>query len=226
MGFWNRLKNVFAAEANSVLEGMEDPVKMMDQMLRHLDVEIHNAERAVIQQMTLENNLKRKAEDARREYTHYANQAQAALLVGNEDLTRKNIAEKLQFEQKALSFEEEYNVCLEASNQLKEQFRRLKQEAAELRHKRDILVAQAVSAKARKQIHKTLSGLGENSAIAEFNRFEQKIRTMQSESDAYQQLSDLNPSLRDENRKIGDNRVEQELAAMKAGLAPQTTNVS
>ena len=62
--FFSRVKTYVESELNAALDKAEDPVKMLDQFMRDMGLDIRDAETAVAKQLANEKILKKKYDDA------------------------------------------------------------------------------------------------------------------------------------------------------------------
>ena len=75
-----------------------------------------------------------------------------------------------------------------ATEQLKGNARMLENKLADAKSKKDTLKARAKSATSSKQINDMLAGLNTGSATAAFDRMEEKVMALESESEAAMQV--------------------------------------
>lgn len=77
---------------------------------------------------------------------------------------------------------------IKATDQLKGNARMLENKLADAKSKKDTLKARAKSADSSKQINEMLAGLNTGSATAAFDRMEEKVMALESESEAAMQV--------------------------------------
>ncbi|MET1138997.1 PspA/IM30 family protein, partial [Bacillus subtilis] len=77
----------------------EDPIVMLNQYLRDMEAEIHEAEVTVAKQMANERRMKHRLDEAERTSVQRESQAEAALSNGQEEVARKLLEEKIYFDQ-------------------------------------------------------------------------------------------------------------------------------
>ncbi|MBE0342416.1 PspA/IM30 family protein, partial [Paenibacillus sp. 28ISP30-2] len=100
MGIFKRMKDMTRASVNEVLDKVEDPIIMLNQYLRDMEAEIHEAEVTVAKQMANERRMKQRLEEAVRVSNEREQQAESALRNGQEEVARKLLGEKIYFVQK------------------------------------------------------------------------------------------------------------------------------
>jgi len=224
MGVFQRMKDMTKASIHDLLDKMEDPIVMLNQYLRDMEVEIRDAEVTVARQMAAERRMKHRLDEASRIAYDRESQAEQALRSGNELLARKLLEEKVQYDQQVADLAGHHAQASAQVSELTAQLHEMKEEFYKLRNKRNELAARAQMAKARKQMAQasTLHTIESGNAAAGFGRMEEKILQLEAEADVARipssplyggsQVSRLDPEK--------SLRVDQELAALKSRIAP------
>ena len=224
MGIFGRISDIFKANVNDALDKMEDPEKMIKQMVIEMQEAIAKATSGLATAMAQEKKLER-------DYTTYAesakgweSKAMAALQAGNEDLAKQALAKKAESDQQARQFESMLTSARASTGNLKSQVEALKVKLSEARMKESTLIARNETAKAQKQIAKQVGNFDATSSFAKFDKWEEKILKNEAEAQALTELSgDSSKSLNDEFKLLEKNsQVDDELAKLKAKLNPGT----
>ncbi|RXZ84784.1 PspA/IM30 family protein [Paenibacillaceae bacterium] len=226
MGILKRMTDMTKASLNEMLDKMEDPVIMLNQYLRDMEVEVSEAERTVARQMASEQRMKYRLDDALKTASELETRALAALRDGQEEQARVLLAQKVQNEQKAEEYRGLYQQLLEQGEELRQELDSRKEELQSLRNKRSELASRAEAAKAKKQVadlvpqQHSIEGGG---AVRGFNRMEEKILQLEAEAEvarmpgAYRQ-----PTSAAVPNPAQSQQVEEQLALLKQKLGEDT----
>lgn len=222
MSIFQRLFRLGKANVNAAIDKMEDPVKVIDQVLRELDDDIEKVTAAVTTQMAVEKRFARELSEAEELIARRDSQARQALQAGNEELAREAIADKQRQSEKRDTLKISHDKAKAAADKLRAQLEDMKAKVKEMKDQRSTLIAQAEAANAQQQINKTMSGVGSNDLASTFNRMEEKIKQMHDEADAAYELTNSDKSLDEKFETAFKNQksvaVDDELAALKAEL--------
>lgn len=218
--FFKRMKSVVNSELNAMLDKAEDPVKMLDQFMREMGEDIREVEAAVAKQIANEKMLKRKLDDAETMVQKRQNQAEQAIEAGKDDLARRALQNKKEYENQVETLKEAWEHALEDTEQLKSKLNEMKSEYQQMQLKKDALKARAESAKTKTKLNHTMSSIGSDASKQGFERMEEKVMQYEAEAETSEDLSQNSRTLDDEFSELDDD-VESELAELKKSLAKE-----
>ncbi len=225
MGIFSRIADVFKANVNDTLDKVEDPEKMLKQMVIEMEESVNKTTLAVAQAIANEKSLEKKLEKARQDSIEWEQKAMQALQANREDLAKAALEKKAIAERNMNDLLPIHTQARETSNKLRQQLNALKAKMDEARSRQSTLIARSQAAKAQKQIAKSISGVGSD-AFGKFDKFENKIEKLEAEAQAFDELAGSNTQLEDEFKKLtSSTTVDTDLLALKAkmGLLPNDT---
>jgi phage shock protein A len=220
MGIFGRISDIFKANVNDALDKMEDPEKMIKQMVIEMQEAIAKATSGLATAMAQEKKLERDYKTYLEASKNWEQKATQALTAGNEDLARQALAKKADADQQANQYKTMYESAAQMTGKLKEQVDNLKAKLNEAKMKESTLIARSQTAKAQKQIAKQVGSFDASSSFSKFDKWEEKILKNEAEAQAFTELSgDSTTSLNDEFKQLEkSSQVDDELAKLRAKL--------
>ena len=189
-----RVGQLLRANVNALLDGAEDPEKMLDQLIRDFTNNMAEAEDAVAQTVGNLRMVEDDAAEAKAAAADWGGKAAAASRKADELRAAGNTAEADRFDElakvalrKQISFEEQVKTFevqiaqqTELTDKLKDGLNKLRTKREELVQKRDELVSRAKMAQAQAQVQATLRDVSVMDPTSELNRFEERIRRQEA----------------------------------------------
>ena len=220
MGIFGRIADIFKANVNDALDKMEDPEKMIKQMVIEMQESIAKATSGLATAMAQEKKLERDYNTYLEQAKGWEQKAMTALNAGNEDLARQALAKKADADQQAKQYEVMFTQARDVAAKLKSQVEGLKAKLNEAKMKESTLIARNQSAQAQKQIAKQVGNFDASSNFAKFDKWEEKILKNEAEAQAFTELGqDSSKSLNDDFKLLEKNsQVDDELAKLRAKL--------
>lgn len=213
-----RILNISKAQAHSALDTIEDPVQMMQLAITELEASIVKLSKAVAVAMANQKKLQKDHEQFKLEAISWYQRAALAMQNGNEDLAKKALTQKTLAEKKEI----EYRLLAENSQKMVEQLNaqldEFKLKLEETTTKQKIYAARAETAKTQKQIAESLGGLNA-SALANLEKYEDKINQMAAEAESISAMSSAKNNLNQAFREIETElNVQSDFEQLKAHL--------
>lgn len=224
MGIFGRIADVFKSNVNDALDKVEDPEKMIKQMVIEMEESVNKTTLAVAQAIANEKSLEKKLEKAKLDSKEWEQKAMQALQAGREDLAKLALEKKAIADRNAADLGPISTQARETSNKLRQQLNALKSKLDEAKSRQSTLIARSQAAKAQKQISQSMSGVGSD-AFGKFDKFEGKIEKLEAEAQAFDELAGANTQLEDEFKKLSSSTtVDTDLLALKAkmGMLPES----
>ncbi len=228
-----RVGQLVRANINALLDGAEDPEKMLNQMVIDYTNSIREAEEAVAQTI---GNLRLQEDDAKEAgeaATEWGSKAAAASKKADELRAAGNTAEADRFDNLAkiaikrqIGFEDQvkrFGPQIEQQNalvnQLKDGLNVMRAKREELVQKKDELVARAKMAQAQTQVQQSIKSVNIMDPTSEVSRFEDKIRHEEAMAKGMTEVaaSSLDAQFAGLDDAETDADVETRLAELKKG---------
>jgi len=226
MGLLDRLFRLIRANLNDLISKAEDPEKILEQVVLEMQDELIQMRQAVAQAIATQKRTERQASQAENTAAEWYRRAELALQKGEEELAREALTRRKSYEDTAEAMRAQLGQQSVVVDQLKQNMRKLESKIYEAKTKKDMYVARARSAKATQQINDILGKVGSGSALAAFERMEEKVFQLEAQAEAAQELNidDLETRI----ASLGQaDEVDAELAAMKAKMlsGPETAQL-
>jgi len=225
MGLFKRLGDVLKANINDLISKAEDPAKMLEQIMMDMQEHLIEAKKDVAKTIADEKRLFAQVQEQKELAAKWTQRANLAVEKGDDALAMEALKRKKEAENLAGEVEVQWQKQKEVTDKLKISIQELSDKLEEAKRKKNLLIARQKRAEAQDKIQDTMSKISDNSAFDSFGRMEEKIKQMEAESDAKEELNktlsgnDLDDKFRKlEKGSTGDQSIKDELAAMKAKL--------
>ncbi|CEJ43640.1 PspA/IM30 family protein [Umezakia ovalisporum] len=216
MGLFDRLKRVISANLNDLVSKAEDPEKILEQAILEMQEDLVQLRQGVAQAIAAQKRTEKQYNDNQNEVNKWQRNAQLALQKGDENLARQALERKKSFSDTAQSLKTSLDQQFDQIETLKRNLVQLESKIAEAKTKKDTLKARITSAKAQEQLQGMVRGLSSTSAMAAFERMEEKVLMQEARAQAGIELAGTD--LESQFARLESSDVEDELAALKAQM--------
>ena len=217
---FKRINDIINASVNDLVDKLEDPERMIKQIIREMEENIGQAKEGVLSAITSEKQLLHELEAQRKQSAQWLSKAESALQQSNDSLARAALERKREFDGVIGTLEPAWQSAKGTSDRLKSQLRQLEAKLDEAKRKRTTLLARQHAAEAQQQMSGTLetfrSGID---AQDRFGRMEDKVAIMEARTEALSELNDEATPLETEIERLEiDQAIDAEMAALKASM--------
>jgi len=217
MGLFDRLSRVVRANLNDMVSKAEDPEKILEQAIVDMQEDLIQLRQAVARAIATQKRTEQQYNKNQSEANTWQQRAQLALSKGDENLAREALLRKKAVAEAAATQKGHLEQQTAQVDSLKKNLIALESKISEAKTKKDMLKSRAAAAKANEQLQGTIGRLGTGSAMAAFERMEDKVLELEARSQAGYELAGNN--LEQQFALLeGGSDVDDELAAMKAQL--------
>jgi phage shock protein A len=218
MGLFDRVSRVIRSNLNAAVSSAENPEKILEQAIIDMQEDLVQMRQAVAGAIASQKRVQQQYEKANTDATTWQQRAQLALQKGDEDLARQALSRKKTQAETAAALKAQLDTQSGTVEQLKRNLIGLESKLSEAKTKKDMLKARASAAKANEQLQNTTSRMNTGSAMAAFERMEEKVMQMEATSQAAAELAGSDLESQFAKLEAGGD-VDLELAAMKAQLS-------
>jgi len=217
MGFFDRLSRLLRANLNDLVSQAEDPVKILDQSVADMQADLVKLRQAVAMAISSQKRLRSQADQAQAQSKTWYGRAELALQKGEEDLAREALTRRKSFQESSGALTNQLQAQEGQVQMLKRSLITLEGKIAEAKTKKDMLKARAQAAKAQQNLQSAVGNMGSNSAMAAFERMEDKVEALEASGHAAAELAGAD--LESQFAALeGGNDLDDELNALRQKL--------
>lgn len=218
---FKRINDVITANLNDLIDRVEDPERMIKQIIREMEDNISRARDSVVDAIANEKQLLKELENNQKLSAEWLSKAESALQNNNEELARAALSRKKEHDTICKALEPSWQSAKNTSENLKAQLKALEAKLEEARRKRSSLAARQHAAEARQQMDRTLSHFDAGiRSQTQFERMEDRVTSMEARTEAMMELRDDRTQLEKEFLDMELNaEIDQELLNLKAKIS-------
>mmetsp|Transcript_6601 Transcript_6601/g.22747 ORF Transcript_6601/g.22747 Transcript_6601/m.22747 type:complete len:331 (+) Transcript_6601:1868-2860(+) len=219
-GLVGRLGRVVRSSWTQFILNQEDPERMIDTVVEDMTNDIIKLRQATAQVIASRKLLEVKYNQMNSIATDWQRRAELAVRKGDDNLARLALQRMKPAQTEAAALRAQLASQTEVLEKLKANSQLLESKIGEAKQKKNMLKARAQSAKASQWVNDTVSGLNTGSALAAFERMEEKVMTMEAEAEAAGELALLgaNDSLEAQFAQLEFGTVDDDLMQLKGAM--------
>ena len=231
MSIFQRLFQVGQAEAHNVVNKLEDPIRMTEQGIRELKIDLQGAMTGLAEVKGIAIRLTKEAEDAKRQAGEYERRAMLLLqraqdghmdMAQAERLATEALTMKDSANERATRLFKDAEQQQRLASQLQEKIAQLKSTTSTHENELITLRARAKTAAATKKINQQLAQLDSSSTIAMLERMKSKVEEDEALAQAYGEVANVDSSVDAEiDRALAGSQTtstQDRLAELKAKM--------
>jgi phage shock protein A len=219
MRLFDRIKRVVSANINDLVNKAEDPEKMLEQAILEMQEDLVQLRQGVAQAIAAQKRTEKQYNDAQNEINKWQRNAQLALQKGDENLARQALERKKTYNDTSVALKASLDQQSTQVETLKRNLIQLESKLSEAKTKKEMLKARITTAKAQEQLEGMVRGMNTSSAMAAFERMEEKVLMQEARAQSAAELAGADLESQFARLEAGSD-VDDELAALKASLAP------
>lgn len=192
MGVFTRVSNMVKGKTNAVLDDMENPVELLDQKVRDMEKSLNTAKMNSASVLGNVSQIDKKIKEAELESKTWDDKVKLAMSKGNEELAKKALAKKIEFDKKVETLTRSYASAKAQADTLKKSLANLENELAKTRSYRDEAVARFSTAKASEKVNSIMADVQTKGNSISMDSIERKIQKTEARAQGLGELSNLN----------------------------------
>ena len=217
MSIFSRFTDIINSNINAILDKAEDPQKMVRLIIQEMEDTLVEVRSASAKTIATKKDIQMQIDKLQFQANDWSAKAELAITKDREDLARAALQERSKCNDTAIVLVKELDNIDTQLSKLQLETGQLQEKLADAKARQKTILLRQATATSRLDVKKTLDSSKVEDAMGRFEQYERKINDIEAQVDAY----DLGKkSLNDEFAELqADDKVEDELAALKAQLA-------
>lgn len=228
--WFSRGGRVAAGKANAVMDAIEDATfeTTLKQTIVDMKDDLRKLVNASADAMANGTRLQRQYDKLLGESEQWKGKAKAALQGGREDLAKRALAKRAEFDREAQTLKPQVEAAQKTAESIKQRIEQLKARISEAERTSATLVARKNAAEAQRKVAAAIADLGDqDNAFSTLKRFEESVEKQEAAALAFDELAgatagtseaDLDKEIAMLGMSGGADAVDDDLAALKAEL--------
>lgn len=214
MGIFSRFSDIVNSNINALLDKAEDPEKMVRLIIQEMEDTLVEVRSSSAKTIAEKKELQRVVNRLQEEVTDWQAKAELALSKEREDLARSALIERQKASDQANAVAADIANLDEHISKLQDEVAQLQEKLADAKARQKSMLMRQKTVSSRLEVKKTLDSNRIDDAMYKFERYEQKIDTLEAQVESY----DLGKkTLKDEFAELAaQDKIDNELAALKA----------
>ncbi|MFB2977522.1 PspA/IM30 family protein [Microseira sp. BLCC-F43] len=217
MSLFDRIIRVTKANLNDMISEAEDPEKVLEKSIIKMQENLVQFRQAAAQAIVTQKRTQQQYDIAQTEANNWHQRAQIALQKGDKNLAIEALIRKKTYTDRANKLKPQIDLETAHVDILKRNLIALESKVAEAKLKKDKFKGQIAARKAQEQLQRTVGRMGTSTAMAAFDRLEEKVLQMEARAQFPGELAGNDLEIYVSIHESGSD-VDDELMAMKAQL--------
>ncbi len=211
---------VMRSSITSLKEKIEDPERMLHQLIIDMEEELDRIRSSVAEAVADEIQMRKRSEREASESETWLERATVAMKRGDESSAKAALDHKLAAAERAERYSSEHAKQKTEVEKLQYSVRDLEDKIRQAKQKKTLLAARLTRAESTKKINAVMDRSHSQSALAQFNRFEERVDREEALSEAWNRMEGKDPDADELARqfeiKERQDRIAAELDELKA----------
>ena len=221
MGIFSRFSDIVNSNINSLLDKAEDPEKMVRLIIQEMEDTLVEVRSSSAKTIAEKKDLQRVVSRLQGEADDWQAKTELALSKDRDDLARAALIEKQKAAEQADALLHDISVLDEHISKLQDEVSQLQEKLADAKARQKSMLMRRTTVENRQEVKKSLDSNRINDAMYKFERYEQKIDSLEAQVESY----DLGKkTLKDEFAQLAaQDKIDNELAELKAKVTKKNS---
>lgn len=210
---------VVRSNVNALFEHFENPERTIHQLVLDMEEELERLRGNVALVIADEIQLGKQLAKAQQEAAQWDERAVKSLQRQDEASAQAAIEQKVLAAERAATLAREYEHHKQETAKVHKAIRDLESKIRQANHKRTLLAARMARADSARNINRMLHRAEGQSALAQFQRLEERVERAEAIEQAYERMQDPDPKTQELNRQFEERehkeRLQRELEELK-----------
>ncbi len=224
MTWLSQFSLVMRSSITSLREKVEDPERMLYQLILDMDEELCGVRSSVAEAIADEIQMRKRAEREHVELQKWGERALAAMKRGDEASAKSALNQKLIISERFEQYSSQHATQLSEVTKLQNAVRDLEDKIRQARQKKTLLTARMARANSTQKINGAIDRAGSQSAFAQFSRLEQKVERQESIVEAWDRMDGKDLEASELERKFESQERERSLSMELESLKTQVNS--
>ncbi|MCG6878560.1 MAG: PspA/IM30 family protein [Deltaproteobacteria bacterium] len=217
MGIFTRFRDIVSSNINVMLEGAEDPEKLIKLMIREMEDTLVELKASCAGVIARGATTRRQLEEIKERAAVWEGRAQLAVNKGRDDLAREALMEKRKYASRAEDLEHELSELDALVRHYHDDIQQLEEKLQKAREKQRILVQRHIHAVRKRRAQEDIRRIESTDAVMKFEALENRIERMEAEADLVNYGK--KPTLEAEFEGLMmDDEIENDLKRLKTSM--------
>ena len=224
MTWLSQFSLVMRSSITSLREKVEDPERMLYQLILDMDEELCGVRSSVAEAIADEIQMRKRAEREHVELQKWGERALAAMKRGDEASAKSALNQKLIISERFEQYSSQHAAQLSEVTKLQNAVRDLEDKIRQAKQKKTLLTARMARANSTQKINGAIDRAGSQSAFAQFSRLEQKVERQESIVEAWDRMDGKDPEASELERQFELQERERSLSMELESLKTQVNS--
>lgn len=220
---FERFARVAKANVNKVLQGMEDPEKILDQAVDEMQGDLIKVRQSYAEVLATQRRLTTQKDEAEKLGAEWYKRAELAVEKGDDELAKEALTRRQTAVDKVAELTGQIEAMSGNVDKLFDSVKMLEEKIQQAKDEKEQLIARARTASTTSQVNEMLSDVGTSSAAGAFDRMKEKVQMLETRAEVSEGMLPLESGkggIEDRFKALeSGSQVDDELAKLKGAKA-------